>query len=563
METRVFLEHYWICTDADDGLLEIGRSGAAINYRAIDQRSKQTVVVQLIPLVGIEAEARKQFEERARTAQKLDHVNIARVLDVGVDHEFAVVVSEFLDGEATDAWVVENGPMPMEATLRVALQVVRALEASSFFALSHRSLQPSNILIAPGPSPDGGWPFVKLLNFGLAGAESYVVDAAGRAIAPTMAPQYAGPEQLRNGPVDFSSEIYSLGAIICFLLTGTAPLGAGEKARRRLRSIPELRRAPRRVRKLIESMLSRKPENRPQDPVALEREMRECLTEIEHRQSLRRKFGIPAFVALPKWTSPSSPTAQVLRGAIAFVVLVLIGAGFAAVLLPDSFHFTRSTDSIGVPIGVPESAPTNNPAQNVQSPETTTTASTASAATVADKPIPSPSDAEVADSAPQVAAADSRFEPTPSASATEEKPPVSASATTKSEVASTHVKSNSSSRNRATTSDANNRVARVARVAARRSSTPPPRFASAYPRYSREPDFYPDAPPPRGSFRARLIGTTADGRPILRLPSGRIVIAVVGAPVEEYPLPRRQAVVRQPDGDDPPPFQPFNNVPND
>ena len=103
-----------------------------------------------------------------------------------------------------------------------------------------------------------------------------------------------------------------------------------------------------------------------QDRVALEREMRECLTEIERRQSLRQKSGIPPFVSLPKWTSPSSPTAQVLRGAIAFVVLMLIGAGFAAVLLPDSFHFARSTDSIGVPIGVPESASTENLAQNVE-----------------------------------------------------------------------------------------------------------------------------------------------------------------------------------------------------
>lgn len=565
MENRVFLEHYRICADANDAPYELGRSGAAINYKAIDLRSKQRVAVQLIPLASIESEARKSFEDRARTAQKLDHVNIARVLEVGVDHEFAVVISEFFEGEPTDAWVTENGPMSIEAALRVGLQGVRALGAASFFALSHRALQPSNILIVPGASPDGGWPFVKLLNFGLAGAESYVVDAAGRVVAPLIAPQFASPEQLQDAPLDFRSEVFSLAATICFLLTGAVSLGSGNRARKRLRRLPELRRLPRRFRRLMGSMLSEKPENRPQDPVALEHEMRDCLTEIERRQSIRRKLGIPNLVALPRWTTAPTPAAQILRGAIAFVLLLLVGAGFAAVLLPDSFHTTRPAKEIGVPIGVSEPASTTHMVQNETPPSTASAGVDTTPQPAAENgPTHSPAAASITNTEASAQIAAAANSPAPRAAAAEEKSSFSDNPDAQTAVANARDQASSSPRKDDETPNASTRNSRLATresVAAQRA-----RFANASPRYSRRTDFNAEAPPYRGSFRARLIGTTADGRPILRLPSGRVVIAVVGVPVEGVPPPPppRRVVIRQPDFDDAPaPWQPFDYSPRD
>ena len=54
--------------------------------------------------------------------------------------------------------------MPPDAVLRVAAQVVSALSAASFHRLTHRAIQPSNLLIVPGPTPEGGWPFIKLID---------------------------------------------------------------------------------------------------------------------------------------------------------------------------------------------------------------------------------------------------------------------------------------------------------------------------------------------------------------------------------------------------------------
>src|ERR1051326_5563392 len=325
MEHTKFFEHYQICTSPTGSPQEIGRSGAAIVYKGTDIRSNQPVALQLIPIASLDSVTRDQFEQRARSAQKLDHVNIARVLKVGIEHNFLVLVSEFVEGETTDSWVVANGPMPLEAVLHVALQVGRALEAAAFFSLTHRALQPANILIVPGSAPDGGWPFVKLLNFGLASAESHASETPGAALAPAMSPQFASPEQLRDQPIDFASEVYSLGATICFLLTAAAPLtNAASGQRRRL---PRLRRVSRRLRKLLEAMLSEAPELRPQDPVALEKELLGFLTTVEKRGSIRKKLGIPTFATVPKWTASSRPAAQVLRVAIAFALLLVVGAG--------------------------------------------------------------------------------------------------------------------------------------------------------------------------------------------------------------------------------------------
>src|SRR5437870_10435797 len=217
MEQTTFLGHYRISVGRDGTPHELGRAGAAITYKAVDQRSGEPVALKLIPIANIDEELQKQFEEQARPAQQLHHSNIAKVLDFGKEAGQFVYVSEYLEGETVDSWVEEHGPMPPDAVLRVAAQVVSALSAASFHRLTHRAIQPSNLMIVPGPTAEGGWPFVKLINFGLTG---FNPDSHG---GETREAQFASPEQLQHGTVDFRSEIYSLGATMCFLLTGAAP----------------------------------------------------------------------------------------------------------------------------------------------------------------------------------------------------------------------------------------------------------------------------------------------------------------------------------------------------
>src|SRR4029077_12543223 len=104
MEPTTFLEHYRICSG--EAGREVSRTGAAINYKAIDSRSHEPVRLQLIPLATIDPEKLAQLKERAETAEKLDHVSIAKTFAVGIDSDYFVLVSEYLEGGTLDSWVV-------------------------------------------------------------------------------------------------------------------------------------------------------------------------------------------------------------------------------------------------------------------------------------------------------------------------------------------------------------------------------------------------------------------------------------------------------------------------
>src|SRR2546427_12334270 len=103
MEPTTFLEHYRIGTG--EAGREVSRTGAAINYKAVDTRTHDAVRLQLIPLATIAPEKLPQLKERAETAEKVDHVNIAKTLAIGVDHDYFVVVSEYFEGETADSCI--------------------------------------------------------------------------------------------------------------------------------------------------------------------------------------------------------------------------------------------------------------------------------------------------------------------------------------------------------------------------------------------------------------------------------------------------------------------------
>lgn len=284
MNQTIFFDRYCICTAAGDAPEEIRRTGAAINYKGIDTQSGELVELQLIPLGMIDEIRRKRFEERARAVQKLNHINIPRVLALGIERDYFAIVSEYLRGETADAWVVARGPMSPDAVLRVGIQLLGALAAGAFYGLIHRAIQPANIMLLHAESPDGGWPLIKVLNFGVAASE--LQDKGNQEVMPVMGPQFASPEQLLKGTIDFQSEIYSLGATLSFLLTGRVICGG-------LRIAPELNCLARPVGRLVQRLLQENPEKRPQDPVVLESEMQRCLAKIERHATAGRSILVP------------------------------------------------------------------------------------------------------------------------------------------------------------------------------------------------------------------------------------------------------------------------------
>ena len=159
-------------------------------------------------------EFRSRFLLEARVIGRLSHQNLIQVYDVGREDNLYYFSMEYVDGSTLERHMKENGAMPLLKALSIALQVARALEYISAYDIVHRDIKPANIMLNQNN-------LVKLGDFGFLyskyeaslHSEGYVVGT----------PDYISPEQASGHPVDFRSDIYSLGVCLYQMLTGDLP----------------------------------------------------------------------------------------------------------------------------------------------------------------------------------------------------------------------------------------------------------------------------------------------------------------------------------------------------
>src|SRR3982751_2076255 len=213
----MFSENYSVCLNDDGSPRELGRNGPVVTYKAIGYDSGRTASMQLIPLASLSEADRVRFEESAQAARKLDHDNITKVFDIGREGDHLVFVSEYVEGESAEEWIDEHGPMAPDAVLRIGFQVTNALAAANEHGVTSRSIQPANLMILPGVAADGGWPRIKIRDFGLAAVKLDSENGETRHLFAPLPPQFASPEKGANTNVDVRSDIFSLGATMWFL----------------------------------------------------------------------------------------------------------------------------------------------------------------------------------------------------------------------------------------------------------------------------------------------------------------------------------------------------------
>ena len=356
MDSKIFLRKYRVAAVEMEAVGEPGDNPRAYEGEEID--SGKTVLVEVVSAGSLKIAAREKLEAEATAARKLSHANIPALHDFGVEDDHLVYVSENFEGTLAEQWVNTNGPMPVGPVLRIASQVMSALGAAAFHRIVHRAINPGNLVLVPGQTAEGEWPLVKILHFvGIAPkfSETDVSATASEKVLP-----YASPEQLQYGAVDFRSEIYSLGATMWFLLTGTPPSTAAQRTKTGL-SVDSTSAMPGRVGRLLAQMLSINPAERPRDPLAFYRQLQDCLTEVQRREKPVRTSAVPVprtiAIDLPK--RRRSPLK-----AFALAALFLAMAALAALGLRGYHRHLRvvhAEEPIGVPIGVSDASASATP----------------------------------------------------------------------------------------------------------------------------------------------------------------------------------------------------------
>lgn len=369
MERKTYLNRYRVWVDQIGLPIVIRRSASEATFKAEDSQTNAEVALQVVPVASLRSSAREQLQAEADSAKQISHINIPALLDFGFEGDQLIYVTEYFDGTTAEDWVKEHGPMPVGAVMRIAAQVVSALTAATFRGITHHALNPTNLMLVPGQTAEGEWPLIKVLNFvGVAPSFARSGTPDPRSLE---AVNFASPEQLESGTVNFRSELYSLGCTLWFLLSGAAPLAGAA-------SVANGHRVPNSVRKLLAQMMAADPEDRPLDPLIIQEQIQHCVAQLDRRDAVATKFGLapasavaaaPAVTAVPRRPIPWKPLA------IAALVLSLIGLG--AMMLPSRNH-----EAIGVPVGVPEkstapavaSTTTSLPTAPAATEQTTTTA---------------------------------------------------------------------------------------------------------------------------------------------------------------------------------------------
>ena len=198
---------------------EIGRGGMGIVWLAEDRTIGRRVAIKELHLSdGVPAGERVVFEERvlreARTAGRLNDPAVVTVYDVVQEVGNTYIVMELIQAPTLSDLVKRSGPLPAEAVVALAGQLLSALESAHAAGIVHRDIKPSNVMVLPSGR-------VKLTDFGIAQSlDDPRLTTSGVLIG---SPTYMAPERIQGKEADAASDLWSLGQVLFYAVEGYSP----------------------------------------------------------------------------------------------------------------------------------------------------------------------------------------------------------------------------------------------------------------------------------------------------------------------------------------------------
>ncbi len=336
-------------------LAEAGHGSMGNVYKARDRETGEIVALKLLkPEIASDLGMMDRFKNELLFARKITHKNVCRVHEFNRIGGIAYTSMEFVEGESLRSVLNRFGGLPPRKAIDLVAQICSGLKEAHVQGIVHRDLKPENVMI----DAQGN---VKIMDFGIARSMEALTRLTGSMVGT---PAYMAPEQVGGKPVDYRTDIYSLGLIMYEVFTGTQAFQADNAVAVALKQMREAPVPPHEIEPAI--------------PVGIERAILKCLEKeptkrfqsIGELESAMHSAGTPATgkkaaAVAPNYSFPTPLQSQLFHPPAADpkrtspVTWVLLGA----LLVVGSFagwhwlQIVQSTENLAPPAALPAPAP--------------------------------------------------------------------------------------------------------------------------------------------------------------------------------------------------------------